>query len=84
MRASASDQRLSIGDQADTAVIISLVDVTIYRNGAPMSADPLVLPAIPIANVFRDNPKFRSGAELRENRLPPAPASFWRDHPSDA
>jgi lipopolysaccharide export LptBFGC system permease protein LptF len=60
------EDRDRIGDQADTAVIISLVDVTIYRNGAPMSADPLVLPAIPIANVFRDNPKFRSGAELRE------------------
>jgi hypothetical protein len=60
------EDRERIGDQADTAVIISLVDVTIYRNGAPMSADPLVLPAIPIANVFRDNPKFRSGAELRE------------------
>ncbi len=60
------EDRQRIGDQADTAVIISLVDVTIFRNGAPMSADPLVLPAIPIANVFRDNPKFRSGAELRE------------------
>ncbi len=59
------EDRERIGDQADTAVIISLVDVTIYRNGAPMSADPLVLPAIPIANVFRDNPKFRSAAELR-------------------
>lgn len=59
------EDRERIGDQADTAVIISLVDVTIFRNGAPMSADPLVLPAIPIANVFRDNPKFRSGAELR-------------------
>lgn len=58
--------RERIGDQADTAVIISLTEVTIHRDGAPMSADPLVLPAIPIANVFRDNPKFRSGAELRE------------------
>lgn len=58
--------RERIGDQAENAVIISLNDVTIYRNGAPMSADPLVLPAIPIANVFRDNPKFRSGRELRD------------------
>lgn len=65
------EDRERIGDQADTAVIISLVDVTIFRNGAPMSADPLVLPAIPIANVFRDNPKFRSGAELRAIYLDP-------------
>lgn len=62
---SAAD-RARIGDQTDTAVILKFIDVTVYRDGAPQSADPLVPPAIPIASMFRDNPKFYSGARLRE------------------
>jgi lipopolysaccharide export LptBFGC system permease protein LptF len=57
--------RARIGDQTDTAVILKFIDVTVYRDGAPQSADPLVPPAIPIASMFRDNPKFYSGAKLR-------------------
>lgn len=58
--------RARIGDQTDTAVILKFVDVTVYRDGAPQSADQLVPPAIPIASMFRDNPKFYSGARLRD------------------
>lgn len=60
-----AEDRARIGDEVDTAVIIKFVDMTVHRDGAPQSADLFVLPAIPITNVFRDNPKFYSGATLR-------------------
>jgi lipopolysaccharide export LptBFGC system permease protein LptF len=58
--------RERIGEDAETAVILKFVDVTVHRNGVPQSADLLVPPAIPIPSMFRDDPKFRSNAELRE------------------
>ncbi|MCC5822832.1 MAG: LptF/LptG family permease [Phycisphaerales bacterium] len=65
------EDRARIGDEADTAVIVKFIDVTVYRAGAPQTAEQLVLPAIPIASVFRDNPKFYSGARLREIAVNP-------------
>lgn len=60
------EDRARIGDEAETAVIVKFVDVTVFRNGAPQTAEQLVLPAIPIASGFRDNPKFYPNARLRE------------------
>ncbi|MFK7883531.1 MAG: LptF/LptG family permease [Phycisphaerales bacterium] len=68
--------RARIKDDDATAVILKFYDVTIYRDGAPQSADPLVAPAIPIPKVFEDDPKFASGAEMREIKRNPDSMSF--------
>ncbi len=60
-----ADDRARIGDQVETAIILRFIDMTVYRAGAPQSADLFVLPAIPIASTFKDNPKFYSGRTLR-------------------
>lgn len=68
--------RTRIGDDAESAVVLKFIDVTIYRNGAPQSADPLVPPAIAIPNMFQDDPKFLTGTQLRELLKDPDRMSF--------
>lgn len=68
--------RARIGDDAESAVVLKFIDVTIYRNGAPQSADPLVPPAIAIPNMFKDDPKFLTGSQLRELLEDPDRMSF--------
>lgn len=70
------EDRARIGDDDATAVILKFFDVTIYRDGAPQSADPLVAPAIPIPDVFEDDPKYASGAEMRSIKANPDSMSF--------
>lgn len=71
-----AEDRARIGDDDATAVVMKFIDVTIYRDGAPQSADPLVAPAIPIPSVFEDDPKYASGAELRRIARDPDSMSF--------
>jgi lipopolysaccharide export LptBFGC system permease protein LptF len=68
--------RARIADDDATAVILKFIDVTIYRNGAPQSADPLIAPAIPIPSMFQDDPKYATGAELRATLEDPDRMNF--------
>ncbi|MEM9372902.1 MAG: LptF/LptG family permease [Planctomycetota bacterium] len=72
----APEDRSRIGDDNATAVLINFIDVSIHRDGAPQSADRLVAPAIPIPRVFEDDPKYASGAELKEIVAHPDSMSF--------
>lgn len=70
------EDRARIGDDDATAVVMKFVDVTIYRDGAPQSADPLIAPAIPIPSVFEDDPKYASGAQMARITHDPDSMSF--------
>jgi len=75
------EDRARIGDDNATAVLMKFVDVAIYRDGAPQSAEELIAPAIPIPSVFEDDPKYASGSELRRIKDNPDLMSFvdrWR------
>ena len=75
------EDRARIGDDNATAVLMKFVDVSIYRDGAPQSAEELIAPAIPIPSVFEDDPKYASGSELKRIKDDPDSMSFvdrWR------
>ncbi|MEX0877122.1 MAG: hypothetical protein WD114_06655, partial [Phycisphaerales bacterium] len=57
-----------IGDEDATAVLMKFIDLTINREGSPITVDPFTLPAFPIPRVFKDDPKFMSGQEMRDLR----------------
>jgi len=59
-----ADDQARIGNDDATAVLMKFIDLTIDRDGSPISVDPFTLPAFPIPRVFKDDPKFMTGAEM--------------------
>lgn len=58
------EDRARIGNDDATAVLMKFIDLTIDRDGSPINVDPFTLPAFPIPRVFKDDPKFMTGAEM--------------------
>jgi len=54
-----------LGDSDDTTVLMKFIDMTINRQGSPITVDPFTLPAFPIPRVFKDDPKFMSSTEMK-------------------
>jgi lipopolysaccharide export LptBFGC system permease protein LptF len=65
-----------IGNENATAVLMKFIDLTIDREGSPITVDPFVLPAFPIPRVFKDDPKFMSGAEMQVLKRDPDQMNF--------
>ena len=65
-----------IGDPNTTVVLMKFIDMTINRDGSPITVDPFTLPAFPIPRVFRDDPKYMTGAEMRALRNNPDQMNF--------
>ncbi len=59
------DDQARIGNDDATAVLMKFIDLTIDREGSPITVDPFTLPAFPIPHVFQDDPKYMSGAQMR-------------------
>lgn len=59
-----AEDQARIGNDDATAVLMKFIDLTIDRDGSPISVDPFTLPAFPIPRVFKDDPKFMTGAEM--------------------
>lgn len=65
-----------IGNENATAVLMKFIDLTIDREGSPITVDPFVLPAFPIPRVFKDDPKFMSGSEMQALKDDPDQMNF--------
>tara|TARA_R110002073_G_scaffold118918_1_gene258388 strand:- start:246230 stop:247942 length:1713 start_codon:yes stop_codon:yes gene_type:complete len=65
------EDRARIGNDDATTVLMKFIDMTINREGSPITVDPFTLPAFPIPRVFKDDPKFMSAAEMRSLRDDP-------------
>ncbi len=65
-----------IGDPNATVVLMKFIDMTINRDGSPITVDPFTLPAFPIPRVFKDDPKYMTGAEMRALRNNPDQMNF--------
>ncbi|MBL4698236.1 MAG: LptF/LptG family permease, partial [Phycisphaerales bacterium] len=65
-----------IGDPDATAVLMKFIDMTINRDGSPITVDPFTLPAFAIPRVFKDDPKFMTGAEMKSLRDDPDQMNF--------
>ncbi len=59
-----AEDQARIGNDDATAVLMKFIDLTIDRDGSPITVDPFTLPAFPIPRVFKDDPKFMTGAEM--------------------
>ncbi len=70
------DDRARINNDDATAVLMKFIDMTINRQGSPITVDPFTLPAFPIPRVFKDDPKFMTGAELNALRRHPDRMNF--------
>lgn len=70
------EDRARIGNDDATAVLMKFIDLTIDRDGSPITVDPFTLPAFPIPRVFKDDPKFMTGAEMVRLRDDPDQMNF--------
>jgi lipopolysaccharide export LptBFGC system permease protein LptF len=70
------EDRARIGNDDATAVLMKFIDLTINRDGSPITIDPFTLPAFPIPRVFKDDPKFMTSAEMRTLRDDPDQMNF--------
>ena len=70
------EDRARINNDDATVVLMKFIDMTINREGSPITVDPFTLPAFPIPRVFRDDPKFMTGKEMRALRDDPDQMDF--------
>lgn len=70
------EDRARIGNDDATAVLMKFIDLTIDREGSPITVDPFTLPAFPIPRVFKDDPKFMTGAEMVALKSDPDQMNF--------
>ncbi|MAO23680.1 MAG: hypothetical protein CMJ35_10665 [Phycisphaerae bacterium] len=71
-----NEDRARIGNDDATAVLMKFIDLTIDREGSPITVDPFTLPAFPIPRVFKDDPKFMTGAEMIQLKSDPDQMNF--------
>jgi lipopolysaccharide export LptBFGC system permease protein LptF len=71
-----SGESARIGNDDATAVLMKFIDLTIDRDGSPITVDPFTLPAFPIPRVFKDDPKFMTGAEMIALKSDPDQMNF--------
>jgi lipopolysaccharide export LptBFGC system permease protein LptF len=70
------EDQARIGNDDATAVLMKFIDLTIDRDGSPITVDPFTLPAFPIPRVFKDDPKFMTGAEMIRLKSDPDQMNF--------
>jgi lipopolysaccharide export LptBFGC system permease protein LptF len=70
------EDQARIGNDDATAVLMKFIDLTIDRDGSPITVDPFTLPAFPIPRVFKDDPKFMTGAEMVALKSDPDQMNF--------
>lgn len=70
------EDRARIGNDDATAVLMKFIDLTIDREGSPITVDPFTLPAFPIPRVFKDDPKFMTGSEMIALKSDPDQMNF--------
>lgn len=70
------EDRARIGNDDATTVLMKFIDMTINREGSPITVDPFTLPAFPIPRVFKDDPKFMTSAEMKSLRSDPDQMNF--------
>ncbi len=70
------EDRARIDDDNATAVLMKFIDLTINREGSPITVDPFTLPAFAIPRVFKDDPKFMTSSEMRILRDNPDQMNF--------
>ena len=70
------EDRARIGNDDATAVLMKFIDLTIDREGSPITVDPFTLPAFPIPRVFKDDPKFMTGTEMIALKSDPDQMNF--------
>ncbi|MBO6739677.1 MAG: LptF/LptG family permease [Phycisphaerales bacterium] len=71
-----AEDQARIGNDDATAVLMKFIDLTIDRDGSPITVDPFTLPAFPIPRVFKDDPKFMTGAEMVALKSDPDQMNF--------
>ena len=71
-----AEDQARIGNEDATAVLMKFIDLTIDRDGSPITVDPFTLPAFPIPRVFKDDPKFMTGAEMVALKSDPDQMNF--------
>jgi lipopolysaccharide export LptBFGC system permease protein LptF len=71
-----AEDQARIGNDDATAVLMKFIDLTIDRDGSPITVDPFTLPAFPIPRVFKDDPKFMTGAEMIALKSDPDQMNF--------
>ncbi len=74
------EDRARIGNDDATTVLMKFIDLTINRDGSPITIDPFTLPAFPIPRVFKDDPKFMTSAEMRSLKDNPDQMNFVDVH----
>jgi lipopolysaccharide export LptBFGC system permease protein LptF len=74
------EDRARINNDDATAVLMKFIDMTINREGSPITVDPFTLPAFPIPRVFKDDPKFMTSAEMKSLRDNPDQMNFVDIH----
>ncbi len=74
------EDRARIGNDDATTVLMKFIDLTINRDGSPITIDPFTLPAFPIPRVFKDDPKFMTSAEMRSLKDNPDQMNFVDSH----
>lgn len=70
------EDRARIDNDDATTVLMKFIDMTINREGSPITVDPFTLPAFLIPRVFKDDPKFMTGAEMKSLRDNPDQMNF--------
>lgn len=58
------EDRARIGNDDANAMLMKFIDLTIDREGSPITVDPFTLPAFLIPRIFNDDPKYMTGAEM--------------------
>ncbi|MFG0314919.1 MAG: LptF/LptG family permease [Phycisphaerales bacterium] len=71
-----AEDQARIGNDDATAVLMKFINLTIDRDGSPITVDPFTLPAFPIPRVFKDDPKFMTGAEMVALKSDPDQMNF--------
>lgn len=70
------EDRARIGNDDATTVLMKFIDMTINREGSPITVDPFTLPAFAIPRVFKDDPKFMTTSEMKSLREDPDQMNF--------
>ncbi len=70
------EDRARIDNDDATTVLMKFIDMTINREGSPITVDPFTLPAFAIPRVFKDDPKFMTSTEIRSLRDDPDQMNF--------
>ncbi len=74
------EDRARIGNDQATTILMKFIDLTINRQGSPITVDPFTLPAFPIPRVFKDDPKFMTSTEMKSLREHPDQMNFVDIH----